>query len=121
MNGQFPQQSSNTTILKCLCGILPAALLSAAHWFPWERVRGKTLRRLETYSIGTAAIVGTAGLAILLSDGTREDHATMLGIATASAGGLTFAAYAIDHSVNADAKIANLEAQIRTLTENADL
>lgn len=117
MSYQFPHQSSNTTLLKGLCGILPAALLAAAHWFPWSQKLG----RLQSYAIGTGAIVGTAGLAIALSNGDRDDHVTMLMIAAASAGGITVAAHEIDDRIGQRGRIANLEAQINALKQHGDL
>lgn len=78
-----------------LCALFPGAAMAGAHWFPWRRM-GRELHRLEAYAIGTAAIVGTSTVAILSSDGDREDHARLLSLATLSAGVVTLAAWAID-------------------------
>lgn len=114
-------QKRNSGLLKGLCVALPIVTLAAAHWFPWHRMMKRDLHPLEAYSIGTTAIVGTAGLAISLSDGDSDEHVTMLGIATVSAGGITIAAHLIDRLFKQDSKISNLEAQLSALKSNGKL
>lgn len=80
----------------------------AAHWFPWRRLLGRDLHRLEAYTVGTAAIVGTALAAITQSDGDRNDHANMLLLAAAAAGAATVGTYTVDKIIELR---ANLVAQ----------
>lgn len=115
------RNEKNTGILQGLCVVLPTALLAAAHWFPWKRVRQRELHQLEAYAIGTGAIVGTAGFAIALSNGDKNDHVGLLGLATLSAGGITLAAHAIDAFAKSHGEVANLKAQIKALQEHGDL
>lgn len=124
MCNQIPKESSNSLILKGLCGVLPAAVLAAVHWSPWAR----DLNRLQSFVVGTAAMAGTAMAAIALSNGDKEDHVAMLGIAVASAGGITAAVYETDNRIKQRAtiatqngRIANLEAQIKALQEHGDI
>lgn len=111
----------NTTFLKGFCTVLPAAILAAAHWFPWHKFIHRDLGRLEAYAIGTAAIVGTAGFAISISDGDRDDHAVMLVLSALAAGGMTVGAYAIDDKIKTNGKLADLSAQLEALKGNGNV
>lgn len=106
-----PNSRGNTRFLQALCLVFPAATMAAAHWFPWRRILGRDLHRLEAYAIGTATIVGTATAAILHSDGDSNDAAAMLVLAAGSAGAATAAAYAIDEIVGLRADLASQRAQ----------
>lgn len=120
MCNEFSKQK-NTALLNGICVVFPILALAAAHWFPWRRIRGRHLHRLEAYAIGTAAIVGTSGAAIALSNGDKNDHVTMLALATAAAGGITVAAHAIDAHMKDRGDIADLRARIETLTSHGDI
>jgi hypothetical protein len=102
-------------LLKTLCVLLPATAMTGAHWFPWKRHLGRDLNNLERYIIGTAAIVGTANLAISQSEGDRDDHVVMLLLSAISAGLTTLAAYAIDRDAKLRAECANLAAQMQVV------
>lgn len=86
----------NRQILRGVCAVLPGTAMAAAHWFPWRRLFGRQLHRLEAYGIGTAAIVGTAAAAMRNSDGDGKEHAGLLVTAAASAGVATVIAWAVD-------------------------
>lgn len=107
------REQSNTTFLKVVCTVLPAATMAAAHWFPWRRVMHRELHKLEAYSIGTAAIVGTAAVCISVSDGDRNDHTCMLLLAAGAAGATTALAYVTDELI----RLRSIIAQISSETE----
>lgn len=101
----------NTRLLSGICATLPAVAMAAAHWFPWRRLFKRDLHRLEAYTIGTTAIVGTAAIAMAASDGDGHDHSRMLLLAAAAAGMTTLVAYTVDEFVRLRGKIAGLEAE----------
>lgn len=111
---------NNAAFLKGLCVVLPAMTLVAAHYLPWKQLLNRDLHQLEAYVVGTAAIAGTAGFSISISEGDRDDHVVMLALAVASAGISTISAHVIDHVSRSSGKIANLEAQIQALKNNAN-
>lgn len=116
------QSRTNTAFLNGLCVVIPAMTLTAAHFFPWRRVIRRDLHRLEAYAIGTAAIVGTANVAIALSDSEHaDDHVGMLNLATGSAGAITIAAYLIDAILDLRGQVARLGGQNRSLVEHGDV
>lgn len=110
----------NERLLTGICATLPAASMAAAHWFPWRRVFRRELYRLEAYTIGTTAIVGTAAIAIANSDGDGHDHSRMLLLAAGAAGLTTLVAYTVDQFVNLRAEIADLKAQKEALNSNGN-
>lgn len=109
---------NNLTILTGICALLPGTAMAAAHWFPWQRLFKRELRRLEAYAIGTTAIVGTAAIAIANSEGDGRDHSRMLILAAASAGVTTLVAYAVDKFVKLGADNARLSAEREALGGN---
>lgn len=111
----------STPFLQGVCAIVPAATLAAAHWFPWQRVFKRDLHKLEAYTIGTTAIIGTAAIAISNSDGDRHDHSRMLLLAAGAAGATTLVAYAVDEFVRLRGEIANLKAQKDALSSGTDV
>lgn len=116
------QSRTNTAFLNGLCVAVPALSLFAAHFFPWRRVLARDLHPLEAYAIGTAAIVGTANVAIALSDSERsDDHVMMLNLATGSAGVVTIAAHLIDAILSLRGEVARLKGQNRALAEHGDV
>lgn len=109
---------SNVTLLKVLCTALPGIAMAAAHWFPWRRVMRRELHNLERYAIGTTAIVGTAAVAIAVSDGDRNDHACMLLLAAGAAGAATALAYITDELIALRATVAQLNAESEFITSH---
>ena len=109
-------KQTNCTLLKVLCTALPAVAMVAAHWFPWRRLLHRDLHNLERYAIGTTAIVGTAAVAIAVSDGDRNDHACMLLLAAGAAGAATALAYITDELIALRATVAQLNAESEHLT-----
>lgn len=87
------------------CIAVPTVTLALAHWFPWRRVIGHDLHRLEAYAIGTATIVGTAATAMAGSEGDGKDHALLLTTTAAAAGLTTLAAWAIDAASTRDSNL----------------
>lgn len=81
----------------------------------------RDLHRLETYAIGTTAIVGTASFAIALSDGDKDDHVVMLNLAALAAGAMTITAYTIDIVIRLHGRITDLSAQLKALKDNGNL
>jgi hypothetical protein len=109
---KLPVTLSTHQFLTGMCATLPGAAMAIAHWFPWRKVIKRDLHKLETYAIGTAAIVGTAALALandVVGDG--EDHARMLMLAAWSAGATTLIAYTVDEFVAMRAEVAGLRAE----------
>ena len=85
----------NNQTTRKLCMVIPMLVLGIAHWFPWKKILGHDLHRLEAYAIGTATIVGTAAVAIADSDEGNE-HAKLLLLTAISAGVTTVLAWWID-------------------------
>lgn len=83
-----------------ICAVVPALAMTAAHYIPWQAALGRRLHRVEAYSIGTAAIVGTAATLLFAADDDptiRPRHAAIcLLMAAASAGIATIGAYLAD-------------------------
>jgi hypothetical protein len=113
-------QRKNSILAKGLCVALPVSILAAAHWFPWRKVIRRDLHQLEAYTIGTTAIVGTASVAMAISDSECEDHVLMLWLAACSAGLVTIAAHTVDAFVRLYVKVADLEAQKKALGGDGD-
>lgn len=81
-----------TTII--LCVLIPAMGIYAGHWFPWRKVAGRDLTRIEAYIYGTAWVVGVP---LIFMSIWQEWLA--VGVIVAAVGGAGFAtvsAYAID-------------------------
>lgn len=112
--------NSNILALKGFCVIVPAALMAAAHWFPYRKVLGRHLYELEAYTIGTAIIVGTATVAISLAKSDSKDHVFMLGLATASGGIATVIAHMIDEHTSLRATNKGLAAQMEALKRHGE-
>lgn len=106
------------TLLKAVSFVIPATAMAAAHWFPWRRLFRGDLNRLAAYAIGTSAIVGTAALAISVSDGDRREHRTLVLLAALGAGLATLLAYTIDKFVDMRAELAEKQAAKDVLTSD---
>lgn len=106
------------TLLKAVTFVIPATAMAAAHWFPWRRIFKSELHRLIAYAIGTTAIVGTAAVAMSVSDGDRRDHRALLLLAALGAGVTTLMAYTIDKFVDMRARLVAAEAREKVLADD---
>lgn len=77
-----------------LFGCLPALGIGLGHWFPWRKVIGHDLSRLQAYAYGVLWIVAMP-VVVMLAQGATG-YALLLLLSVASAGGATLLAYAID-------------------------
>lgn len=112
--------NGNVRVLTGVCATLPAATMAAAHWFPWRRLFRRDLHKLEAYTIGTTAIVGTAAIAISASgDGSGHVHSRMLLWAAGGAGITTLVAYAVDEFIRLRGEIAALKAEHNVLSNDS--
>ena len=87
--------------------VLPALILSVAHFFPWGELpgrHGKPLPRLMTYAIGVGTIVGISSLLAWGYAVTALDVLLLLWIVSAAAGVATLLAWLISDSLRAHAE-----------------
>lgn len=73
---------------------LPALGILAGHWFPWRKVIGKELTRVQAYSYGVFWIV-LVPCVVMLAQG-EIGHVLLLLTSVAAAGLATIGAYAVD-------------------------
>lgn len=73
---------------------VPFMAMLAGHWFPWRKLKGSDLTRIQAYSYGTAWIVGFPVIIYVIWQ--QWDTIAVLVAATAGAGLATLLAYAAD-------------------------
>lgn len=75
------------------CGLV-WLLIWVGHWFPWARILGREMHRLEAYTYGTGGIyLGLLLICFLFQDFTAARWTAWVMI---SAGAATFSAWGID-------------------------
>jgi hypothetical protein len=74
--------------------LVPAMAMLAGHWFPWKKLFGRELTRIQAYAYGTGWIVGVPCIVLAI---WQEWLAIVVIIASTSGAALaTLAAYALD-------------------------
>lgn len=90
--------------------VLTALLIALFHWFPWQRATGHSLPRLIAYMLGVAVILGAPTAAYWRwAPAHGADVLRLFLAAGATAGLVTFMAWAVDALIEAAARRADLE------------
>lgn len=85
---------AHTLLMTTIAFFVPAMAMLVGHWFPWRKLFGRELTRLQAYAYGVGWIVGVACIVLAI---WQDWFAIAVIIASTSGAALaTLSAYALD-------------------------
>lgn len=97
--------------------LLPIVTIFAGHYFPWHKLLGRDLSRIEAYIYGVGTIIGSiiAALMVLQVAGLLLQPwiaALLVIVSAASAGVATIGCHMLDNALETKHKLIDTEEQL---------